>query len=152
LPEAETVALSAKKEANYRRLLPDGGIVAAGLHECIQRIHAAGIRTAVATTLPRESVDFVLDFLELSEAFEVVVTGNDVTRGKPDPEIYVTVLDALGCHPEEVVAFEDSPQGVTAARAAGIRTIGVLPEYSAEVLERCGAGECIEGFEGVVVH
>jgi HAD superfamily hydrolase (TIGR01509 family) len=59
--------------------------------------------------------------------FDAIVTINDVVRGKPAPDLYLAALNKLGCRPTECVAYEDTDEGLAAARAAGIRCIDVRP-------------------------
>ena len=69
---------------------------------------------------------FVDAFLDVAgEYFEVVVSGEDVSRGKPDPEAYLRAAELLGVAPADCVAIEDSPAGITSAHRAGARTIAV---------------------------
>lgn len=86
---------------------------------------AQGYRVGVASNDHRECVEAVLDRLDVTAAVGAVVTIDDVEAGKPDPECYRRVTDRLGVAPAAAVAVEDSPHGLTAARAAGLRTVGV---------------------------
>ncbi len=143
--------LTASKEQNYRRFMAQSGITP-GAFELIQHIHAAGLKVVLVTTAQRETVKVVLKHLGLEGQFNEMVTGEDVSIGKPDPEIYLTALDRLEIMPSEALAFEDSPQGVQAAMAASIRTIGVLSEYAEKELSSYGVKEFITSFDEVIVY
>ena len=71
------------------------------------------------------NAEFILDQLKLTSAFDAIVTGNDVTQGKPDPEVFQKSATALGVAVEECIVFEDAQAGVDAARNAGMRVVGV---------------------------
>ena len=101
----------------------------------------AGCKTALATMSPRPRVEWVLDVLGWGERFDLVLTGDDVHRGKPDPEVYLTASDGLGVAPEECMVIEDSPAGVEAAVAAGMRCIAVATPFSGERLHALGVLE-----------
>jgi beta-phosphoglucomutase-like phosphatase (HAD superfamily) len=83
------------------------------------------LRTALVTTASGESVRAILHHPDLSHAFDHVVTGDDVTRHKPDPEAYLLALERLQLDPRECLAFEDSDVGVASAEAAGIAVVRV---------------------------
>jgi sugar-phosphatase len=78
----------------------------------------------------------------------VVVTADDVTYGKPDPEVYTLAARRLRAEPAQCLVFEDSVVGIHAARAAGMRAIGVATAYSPEELHAAGAERVIDHFEG----
>lgn len=83
------------------------------------------MRTALVTTASGESVRAILRHPDLSHAFDLVVTGEDVTRHKPDPQAYLLALERLQLDPRECLAFEDSDVGVASAEAAGIAVVRV---------------------------
>jgi HAD superfamily hydrolase (TIGR01509 family) len=84
------------------------------------------MRTALVTTASAVSVQAVLRHHDAAGVFDVVITGEDVTRHKPDPEAYLVATSRLGLRAEECLAFEDSDVGVASARAAGIAVIRVV--------------------------
>jgi sugar-phosphatase len=69
----------------------------------------------------------------------VLISADDVSRGKPDPEGYLTAAERLGAHPSECVVIEDAPTGLAAAKAAGMRTIGVAFQFGCEDLAEADA-------------
>jgi len=81
--------------------------------------------------------------------FEVIVTADDVRRGKPDPEVYLRAAAGLRVPPTECLVFEDSVVGVHAARTAGMRVIGLTTAHSARELLAAGAERAIADFEGI---
>jgi HAD superfamily hydrolase (TIGR01509 family) len=94
-----------------------------GARELLTEVRAAGIPHALVTSSERPIMDAVL--LQLRVGFTATVCANDVTRGKPDPEPYLTAAALLGADPRRCVALEDSPNGVASAEAAGCRIVAV---------------------------
>jgi HAD superfamily hydrolase (TIGR01509 family) len=137
---AEREALAAnlhwKKNALYADLVRSGCVplrpgVAALMNECVQR----GVRLGIATTTSRANLEALLastDALPRQEQFSVIVCGEDVTRKKPHPEAFVHALALLALTADQAVAIEDSPGGVTAARAAGLATLVTPSSYFAD--------------------
>jgi beta-phosphoglucomutase len=114
------------KEALYRKLVRDSGIAALpGAAEWVRRLHQEKWRQAVASSAPRANVDVVLEVIGLAGCFQAVVSAEDVTAGKPDPQVFLTAASRLEMPPGQCVVVEDAPAGVEAARRAGMRSIGV---------------------------
>lgn len=101
-----------------------------GLHEIIDRFRS-GVRLAVATSSPRKFTDVLLPALGMADVFEVVQTGDDITHGKPAPEIYVKCMGRLGVTPSECAVLEDSPAGALAGKRAGAYVIAVSTHLTA---------------------
>lgn len=99
------------------------------LVEIIHTFHALGGKTAIASTARKENLHNALNSLNLAGLFDVILTGEDVKSGKPDPEIYTKTMDLLKVTPAEVLIFEDSEVGIEAAKASGARCIPVTPEW-----------------------
>lgn len=106
---------------------------APGITALIARLRELNKRLAVASSSRRAWVDATIRSLGLADAFDVVVTGEDVERGKPDPAIYLLAAQRLGAGPDQCVAIEDSPNGVQSARSAGMTVLGVRTEYTAHL-------------------
>ncbi len=101
------------------------GVPMVGALEAIGIARAAGLRIAIASSSSRELIDAVIDRLGVGELIDAVCTADDEVRGKPDPAVYLSAAQALDVVPTLCVAIEDSPVGVSAAVAAGMRCIGV---------------------------
>jgi beta-phosphoglucomutase len=95
-----------------------------GVAEFLGRTQEAPV--ALATNAEPANVSFVLDGTGLRRWFRVIVDGSQVREAKPSPEVYLTAAERLGIAPRNCVVFEDSPVGVAAARAAGMRVAGIL--------------------------
>ncbi|MGD9710673.1 MAG: HAD family hydrolase [Thermomicrobiales bacterium] len=96
-----------------------------GAAEILRTLREAGIPIALATSGMRSHADISLAETGLAELFDVEVTGDDVTRGKPAPDLFLLTAERLGVEPSHAVVLEDSPLGVAAAIAAGMRVIAV---------------------------
>ena len=116
-----------------------------GAAELVRAVHRAGVPIAVVTSALRAWVDEALEFVGVADLVSVVVSAEDVSAGKPDPEGYLAACERLGVDPANVVAFEDSVSGVTAAASAGIaRVVGVLTTSQADALRAAGAHHIID--------
>ena len=101
---------------------------AAGL---VADLHAAGVPLAVVTSGLRAHATQLLDHVGGAGLFGRLVTAEDVSAGKPDPQGYLAACTALGVHPADALAFEDAPAGIAAAHAAGIRCVGISTTHGA---------------------
>jgi beta-phosphoglucomutase len=114
------------KEAEYRRLAEERGLTPLpGAREWLERLHGAGWKQAIASSAPRLNVETMLRVLELDRLFDAVVSAEDVTRGKPEPDVFLAAAAKLAVPPSRCVVVEDAAAGVEAGRRAGMRTIGV---------------------------
>jgi HAD superfamily hydrolase (TIGR01509 family) len=111
-----------------------------GVVDYLDDARRLGLRLAVASSSPHNWVDSHLSRLELADRFDAIICGDDVPPGrtKPHPDLYLMALDALGVKAEEAIVFEDSPNGITAARAAGIFVVSV-PNPITSLLKTDGA-------------
>ncbi|WP_138754962.1 HAD family hydrolase [Paenibacillus sinopodophylli] len=94
-----------------------------GIVDYLNDAQEAGIKIGLASSSPRAWIDKYLEQLELGHYFEVIRTADDVAQVKPNPELYLQTLTALGVEANEAVAIEDSPNGARAALAAGMSCI-----------------------------
>jgi HAD superfamily hydrolase (TIGR01509 family) len=98
-----------------------------GVVDYLNDARRLGLRLAVASSSPHDWVDTHLARLGLADRFDVIICGDDVPPGrtKPHPDLFLKALDALNIKADEAIVFEDSPNGVTAARAAGILVVRI---------------------------
>lgn len=96
-----------------------------GAVESIRKFKSSGYSLAIGTSLDRPFVDSVLERLDVQNEFDVIVTGDEINRGKPDPETYLLVAQRLGVNASECLVFEDARTGVEAAKASGAFCIAV---------------------------
>ena len=126
--------LSEEKESRFRALVRAHGIEPLpGVREWVARLHGEGWLHAVATSAPRANLEALSDAMGMREYFGAGVAAEDVTHGKPDPEVFLLAASRLGADPRRSIVVEDAPTGIEAGRRAGMCTIGVsllhtLPE------------------------
>ena len=101
-----------------------------GAVELVKGIRGLGRRMAVASSSIEPWVEACLTKLGLHDQFDELITGSDVTNGKPDPEIYLLAARRLGAAARDCLAFEDAPAGIQSARAAGMTVWAVRTEYT----------------------
>ena len=107
-----------------------------GAAELLKKLREEGKKIALVTSSDRTKMEFLFGrHPELREAFDVIITGDMVSHGKPDPEGYLKAAELLGLRAEECVVFEDSLQGLGAGRAAGAYVVGVATTNPASMLE-----------------
>jgi beta-phosphoglucomutase len=114
------------KEVRYRGLVRASGLAPLpGAAEWVKRLKQDGWLQAVASSAPRRNIEVVLGVIGLEGLFQAAVSAEDVHRGKPDPEVFLTAASRLGVPPACSIVVEDAAAGVEAARRAGMRSIGV---------------------------
>lgn len=118
--------VSDAKEAEYRRLANVHGLTPLpGASPWVRRLHAQGWQQAIASSAPHDNICVMLGALALEGLFDAIVSAEDVTRGKPDPQVFLAAGERLGVPPDRCIVVEDAAVGVQAARSAGMRCIGV---------------------------
>lgn len=123
----------------YLDILPGMIRVFPGVQEVLQRLAAAGIRLAVASSGDRVKVEANLRAIGVAPAwFGAVVVGEDVERKKPEPDIFLAAARRLGVPPAACCVVEDAPNGICAAKAAGMRCVAVGQSFPAAVLAQAG--------------
>src|SRR6058998_3120754 len=160
LSATEARRLSRRKHEHYVKLSHAGLPAVAGAAEFVSALAKLGVPRAVATSARRADATRLLRELDLLAHFAVIVAAEDVRRGKPAPDVFVTAAERLGVRPESCLVFEDSVVGVHAAHsgvcAAAVRG-GVTPvtrmpavttAHTAAELTAAGAERCITDFEG----
>jgi beta-phosphoglucomutase len=120
-----------------------------GLRKLLHELDQEEIRLAVASSGSSGRVNDILVFLDLQNYFQAIVTGDEVSTGKPDPAIFLMASDRLSVSPAEVLVFEDSVAGVKAAKAAGMKCFGVASNGIISTLLEAGADHIIPDFSGV---
>lgn len=103
-----------------------------GIPEFLEGCRNSGIRLGIATSNSRVLVENVAEVHNLRDYFSCIMTGTDVLRGKPNPDIYLAVAEGLGVSPERCLVFEDIVAGILAGKNAGMRVCAVEDDYSAQ--------------------
>jgi beta-phosphoglucomutase len=127
--------------AHYNEIKLVGGVL-----EFLDLCKEAGWPVALTTSASREFQELAFDQFNLSGYFGVVVTGDDVSHGKPNPEPYLKTAEKLGRTPSHCMVVEDSTNGVRSAKAAGCATVGLATSFSAETLVAAGSDLVVGAF------
>lgn len=118
--------LSDAKEVRFRELAAASGVRALpGAAEWIARLHDAGWKQSIASSAPRENIRVMLEALGLTRYFDAIVAAEDVSHGKPEPEVFLTAAARVGATPATSIVVEDAEAGIEGARRAGMASIGV---------------------------
>ena len=154
--DCPTEEIRAHRTALMNEYVRENGIeVKKGLFTLLDYLRGRGIKMAVATATPRGRTEEYLRIIGAYDYFSAMVCGDMITNGKPAPDIYLTAAKALGLPPEECAAFEDSPNGITAAHAAGCHAVMIpdMTQPDEEIKPLLSAvydslDEAVEFFEG----
>jgi HAD superfamily hydrolase (TIGR01509 family) len=115
--------------------------------DLIRSLRDRGVKTALGSSSPQVLVGLVLDILGIAGLFDLVVSGDQVARGKPAPDIYLASARHLDVAPGNCLVIEDAPNGVAAAKAAGMCCLAVSTSAGASAL--CRADQVVSGFADV---
>jgi beta-phosphoglucomutase len=123
----------------YGKLVAREARIPEGEREVLTELRGRGYQMAVCSSADREKVSYNLAAIGLGENFfDYVVTGSEVTRQKPAPDIYLKAAERLGAAPETCLVVEDAPSGIKAAHAAGMKAAGIASSFSrAYLTARC---------------
>ncbi len=123
--DAEIRRLDGRKEELYRALIRDHVPLMPGVGAVLRGLSASGAKLAVGSSGPEQNVAIVVEALADACRFDAVVCGADVTRGKPDPQVFQIAAERLRLPPSACVVVEDAPVGLEAAHRAGMPTVGL---------------------------
>lgn len=145
-----------KSQAEYEELYDDAILralgrpwpIEAGVSALVERLLRQGMPLALASSSKRSWIDATLRSIGLSDAFGIIVAGEDVEHGKPAPDIYLLAAHRLGVPPDRCLAIEDSPNGVLSASRAGMTVLGVRTPYTAH-LHLDGAARVVDSLVDV---
>ncbi|OGL30527.1 hypothetical protein A3F37_01495 [Candidatus Saccharibacteria bacterium RIFCSPHIGHO2_12_FULL_41_12] len=107
------------------KLIRDKGTAKAGYQEAITICEAAGLPIAIVSSSSMLLINTVLEKLDITDKINVIHSAHDEALGKPDPSVYISTSKELGVHPNHCLAFEDSVNGVLAAKAAKMKCIAI---------------------------
>jgi beta-phosphoglucomutase len=146
LTEEEKIEWATRKNAWYldlvKQMTPDE--VLKGVPEFLTSLRANHIKIALGSASKNSKL--ILERINMLDYFDVIIDGNNITKGKPDPQVFLMGAEATHCKPEECVVFEDALAGVQAGKAGGMKVIGV---GSADILNE--ADFVIAGFEEMTI-
>jgi beta-phosphoglucomutase len=142
LQEPQLKGLGQQKTRVFEQLARSEGKIIEGVREFLATLSAAQVPTAICSGALRAEIELILDEAGLRKYFDVIVSAEEVERGKPDPEGFLLALERLNdLWPDPIIAeccivIEDSHWGLKAAHAAGMRTIAVTNTYDAAQLKQ----------------
>lgn len=116
--------ISYKVEMTKRKVMESNLEPIEGIKELLSELKNKDIPTAIASSSPRDFIDVVVSKFKLKNYFKFIVSGEEVKRGKPAPDIYFETAKKLGINPRDCIVIEDSENGVLAAKTAGMKCIG----------------------------
>lgn len=130
--------LADRKEELYRSLVSNNGVnILPGARELLEALKEEGIPRSVASSTPRANLNALFAATGLDALFDAVVCGDDVSHGKPDPEVFLKAATCLGLQPASSIVIEDAFAGIEAARSGGMKVVGVATTNPIEALVEC---------------
>ena len=146
--------LGDRKEDLYRAEAEKGVALLPGAKRLLDAVVASGARQAIGSSAPRRNIDLILRITQTAPLFSAVVAMEDTPRGKPDPEVFLLGAKQLGVLPERCIVLEDAPAGIQAAKAGGMRAVGVtfVGHHPAEKLQAAGADLVVKSLEEASVN
>jgi beta-phosphoglucomutase len=147
----EVAQLGDRKEALYRAEAEKGVALLPGVQSLLAGVAGAGGKQAVGSSAPRKNLELILAITHTARYFDPVIAMEDTQRGKPDPQVFLLAADRLGVAPERCVVLEDAPVGVQAAKAGGMKAVGVMfiGHHPAGALEAAGADRVVPSLERI---
>ena len=119
-----------------------------GVREVLDALTARGVRLAIGSSGPRPNLELTVAECGLDGRFAAIASLEDITRGKPDPQVFLVAAAKAGVDPARSVVFEDAPVGIQAAKAAGMYAVGVTTTVPAVALLEAGADEVVANLVG----
>jgi beta-phosphoglucomutase len=152
--EEEVTRLGDRKEDLYREEAKKGVALLPGVRPLLEGVLAAGGRQGIGSSAPRRNLDLILELTKTAAMFSAIVSMEETKRGKPHPEVFLLGARKLGIPPERCVVIEDAPVGIQAARAGGMRAVGVtfIKHHPEEKLLAAGADFVVPSLDQVSVQ
>lgn len=146
--------LGFRKEEYYRGAAKTGVELLPGVRQLLAELHAAGFKQAIGSSAPRGNLELILELTGVEAFFEAVVSMENTTRGKPDPQVFLIGAEKLGLAPGKCLVMEDAPAGVQAAHAGGMKCIGItfVGHHPDHALQQAGADLVVKNLQEVSVE
>ena len=139
---------SDQKETCYRDSARGKIVLLPGIQTLLDGLTTRGVRLAIGSSGVLPNLQLTVDSCGLAGRFAAIASLEDIKKGKPDPEVFLVAAKKAGVDPRRSVVFEDATFGIVAAKAAGMRAVGVTTTNPAGPLWKAGADEVVETFEG----
>ena len=147
----ELEKMSDDKEVIFREIYRSKIFPINGLIKFLDNLKKNNILLSIGSNAIRKNVLMTIEELGITNYFSSIICGDEVSKGKPDPEMYIKTLSNLKVNKNECIIFEDSIEGVTAAKNANIKAIGVTSSQSSEILKSVGAFKTIEDYTKISI-
>ena len=137
-PDADEETLKSlvrEKEQLYQEIYTPFIAPINGLENLLTELKDGGVKLAMASSASWDDIDFVLSHVKVRQYFDVIIDGNRVSKGKPNPQIFLKAAADLQMRPEDCIVFEDSMAGIKAGNAAGMKVIGITTAHPADKLK-----------------
>lgn len=136
IAEKEIPAIVQEKESLFKEKARHHVKPFPGVINLLEAVKKGNFKQALASSAPRENIDFILQELKIEDLFHCTVSGHEVSKGKPDPQIFLLAAEKMGVVPSDCDVIEDSPYGIRAARAAGMSCLAVSNTHNAKDLKQ----------------
>ena len=125
ISQGEIMAIIREKDENFRQLMGQNIRPFPGVLKLITSLKAHGFKIAIASSAPMENIQLITQSLKIHNRFDAIISGWEVTKGKPHPQTFLLTAEKLGVEAEDCIVIEDAISGVTASKRAGMRCIAV---------------------------
>tara|TARA_B100001057_G_scaffold420870_1_gene441504 strand:+ start:424 stop:1098 length:675 start_codon:yes stop_codon:yes gene_type:complete len=147
----EVKILADRKEEIYRQIITQNGITPLeGVKELLASLKSQKIRCSIGSSTPIKNIETVINIIGLSDYFDAITAAEDVSNGKPDPEVFLKASKKIGIAPENCIVFEDAHVGIQAAIAAGMKVVAVATTHGIDQLSK--AHLAVESLEKIKVE
>jgi beta-phosphoglucomutase len=147
----EIEGMAGSKERSFREaataLKPLPGVL-----DLMESLHHAGWKQAIGSSAPMENIRVLLKAAGVERYIDAITSGDDVTEGKPNPQVFLLAFERLGANAHDGVVIEDAPAGIEAGKRAGAATLGVTTTQTATTLQEAGADRVVDSFKDVSVE
>lgn len=147
LCEEDVRLILEEKERGFRNKAKGNIKPFAGVMKLLNSIKQGDFKSAISSSAPNDNIDLTCDELNIRSYFNCVVSGKEVPESKPSPQIFLLAAQKLGAEPHDCIVIEDSPFGVKAAKAAGMRCLAVTNTHPRKELE--GADKVVDSLDEV---
>ena len=146
--QEEVTRLADRKEEIYREIIISDGIEPLpGVRDLLQSLRSEEIACSIASSTPIANIETVMGMIELSDYFDAITAAEDVSNGKPNPEVFLKAAEKIKVDPKNCVVFEDAHVGIEAGLAANMQVIAVATTHPVESLGN--AHMVTENLEGI---
>jgi beta-phosphoglucomutase len=148
ITEEEIQRYSSLKEECYRDVARGHIELMDGVRVVLDALTARGVKLAIGSSGARANLELTVEECGLDGRFAAIASLEDITRGKPDPQVFLVAATKSVVDPIRSVVFEDAPVGIQAAKAAGMYAVGVTTTHPSAALEEAGADEVVANLVG----